>query len=255
MSGKPEKDAEVHLLHSNDWMNAHHFNEDVKVHRFCLTLLGEPRLWFQSIEPLENTTWPQLQNLFRQRYIKLGNTCEQLFHAWRSFNFDENTETIDSYVMQIRQVAKLLGYGQPQILEVFKNTLPTKLYWILFPIEDLRQAVETAKRILTKEKLDKQFMGQSSGSPFMNIRDGTERTVSFSTRDELGDKIDKLTVAMSRLAEKDNHEKRPFKPQIYKSRGQNRSFNWENFQNRPSNRNRGWNTSSRPRQNYRDNSS
>ena len=41
---------------------------------------------------------------------------------------------------------------EPQILEVFKNKLPTKLYWVLFPIEDLRQAVETAKRILTKEK-------------------------------------------------------------------------------------------------------
>ena len=154
----------------------------------------------------------------------MGNTHEQLFHAWRSFNFDENTKTIDSYVMWIRQVATLLAYGEPQILEVFKNTLPTKLYWILFPIEDLRQAVETAKRILTKEKLDKQLMGQSSDSPFMNIRDGTERTVSFSARDELGDKIDKLTVAMSRLAAKDNHEKRPFKPQIYKTRGQNRSL-------------------------------
>ena len=80
-----------------------------------------------------------------------------MFHAWRSFSFDENTETIDSYVTQIRQVAKLLGYEVPQILEVFKNTLPTKLYWILFPIEDLRQAVETAKRILTNEKIDNQL--------------------------------------------------------------------------------------------------
>ena len=138
-------------------MNAHHFHEDVKVQRFCLTLLGEARLWFQSIEPLGNTTWTQLQNLFRQRYSKSGNTHKQLFHAWRSFNFDGNTETIDYYVMQIRQVATLLGYGEPQVQEVFKNTLPTKLYWILFPIEDLRQAVETAKRILTKEKLDKQL--------------------------------------------------------------------------------------------------
>ena len=59
-SGKLEEDAEAHLLCSNDWMNAHNFNEDVKVQRFCLTLLGEARLWFQSIEPLENTTWPQL---------------------------------------------------------------------------------------------------------------------------------------------------------------------------------------------------
>ena len=98
-SGKPEEDAEAHLLCSNDWMNAHHFHDDMKVQRFCLTLLGEARLWFQSLQPLSNTTWPQLQNLFRQRYSKLGNTCEQQFHAWRSFNFNMNTETIDSYVM------------------------------------------------------------------------------------------------------------------------------------------------------------
>ena len=125
-SGKPEEDAKAHLLCSNDWVNAHHFKEDVKVQRFCLTLLGEARPWFQSIESLGNTTWPQLQNSFRQRYSKLGNTHEQVFHAWRSFNFDENTETIDSYVTQIRQVATLLCYGEPQILEVFKNTLLTK---------------------------------------------------------------------------------------------------------------------------------
>ena len=49
--------------------------------------------------------------------------------------------------------------------------------------------------------------------------------MSFNTSDEIGDKIDKLTEVMSRLAAKDSHEKRPFKPQIYKGRGQNRSYN------------------------------
>ena len=39
-SGKPEEDAEAHLLHSNDWMDAHHFNEDIKVQRFCLMSVG-----------------------------------------------------------------------------------------------------------------------------------------------------------------------------------------------------------------------
>ena len=136
-----------------------------------------------------------------------------------SFNFDENTETIGTCITQIRQVATLLGYGEPQILEVFKNTLPTKLYWILFSIEDLRQAVETAKRILTKEKLDKQLTGQTSTSPFMSIREGANRKVSFDTRDELGDKIGKLTVMLCRLAAKDNKNKRPFKPKIYQSKG------------------------------------
>ena len=73
------------------------------------------------------------------------------------FHFDENTKTLDSYVTCIRQVAKLLGYGELHVLEVFKKTLPTRLYWVLFPIEDFRQVVETAKGILTKEKIDRQW--------------------------------------------------------------------------------------------------
>ena len=83
----------------------------VKVQRFCLTLLSEARLWYQSLEPI-NIDWQGLQNLFRQQYSKIGNTREQLFHVWRSFSFDENMETIDAYVAPIRLVAALLGYGE-----------------------------------------------------------------------------------------------------------------------------------------------
>ena len=148
-SVKPDEDVESHLLCTNDWMTTYHFVEGVKTQRFCLTLLGEARLWYHSLEPI-NIDWQGLQDLFRQQYFKAGNTREQLFHVWRSFSFDENTETIDAYVTHIRQVAALLGCGEPQILEVLKNTLPTELHWILIPIEDLRQAIEIAKRILTK---------------------------------------------------------------------------------------------------------
>ena len=140
-------------------MNAHHFVEGVKVQRCCLTLLGEARLWYQSLEPI-NVDLEELQIFFRQQYSKIGNTREQLLHAWRSFNVDENTVAVDAHVHHIRQVAALLGCGEPQILEVFKNTLPTKLYWILFPIEDFRQAVEKAKRILTKERINWTYLFQ-----------------------------------------------------------------------------------------------
>ena len=160
-----------------------------------------------------------LQNLFRQQYSKVGNMRDQLCHEWRSFSFDENTEIIDAYVTHIRQVAALLGYGKPQILEEFKNTLPTKLYWILFPIEDLRQAVETAKRILTKEKLNRQLSGHSLSTPFLSIRDSHNRKVSFDTKGELGDKVDKLVVMIGKLATKDSETGRQFKPHIQQSRG------------------------------------
>ena len=221
-SGNPGEDAEAHLLCTNDWMTVHHFVEGVKVHGFCLTLLGEARLWYQSLEPI-NIDWQGLQNLFRQQYSKIGNTREQLFHVWRSFNFDENTETIDAYVTCITQVATLLGNGDPQILEVLKNTLPTKLYWILFPKDDLKQAVETAKKILTKDKIDRQLSGETLFTPFMSIKDGHSRKVSFDTREELGDKIDKLVLMIGKLPTRDSRSGRQFKPQIYqgKGRGQN----------------------------------
>ena len=72
-SGKPDEDAEVHLLCSNDWMNTHCFVDGVKVQRFSLTLLGEARLWYHSLEPI-HVDWPELQNFFRQRYSNVGNT-------------------------------------------------------------------------------------------------------------------------------------------------------------------------------------
>ena len=107
-------------------MDTHGFPDHVKVQRFCMTLVGEARLWYESLRPI-NVDWVGLQNTFRQQYSKIVNTREQLFHAWRSFHFDKNAETIDAYVNHIRQVATLMGYQEPQTLEVFKNRHPTKL--------------------------------------------------------------------------------------------------------------------------------
>ena len=87
----------------------------------------------------------------------------------------------------------------------------------------------------------------------MSIREGIDRRVSFNTKDELGDKIDKLTVMMSKLAAKDNHERKPFKLQIYKSRDQNRSYGQGGYQNRSDSRSRGHFMNNSPRQNYRGN--
>ena len=125
-------------------------------------------MWYESLRPIAND-WQTLQEHFRQQYSKIGNTREQLFHAWRSFHYNENSEIIDAYVNHIRQVVTLLGYEELQVLEVFKNTIPNRLYWILYPIDNLRLAVETAKRVLTKEKIDRQMSRQSSTTSFMKV--------------------------------------------------------------------------------------
>ena len=61
-SGKPE-DGESHLLSTRDWMEAHNFPEGNKVRCFCLTLIGEARLWYESLAQLDDD-WPALQKKF-----------------------------------------------------------------------------------------------------------------------------------------------------------------------------------------------
>ena len=219
-SGKPEEDVEAHLLRTNDWMTTHDFPDGVKVQRFCLTLTGEARNRYATLEPIA-MTWPEVQNQFRQQYSKIGSTREQLFHAWRSFHYDENLETPDAYVLRIRQVARLLGYGEPQVLEVFKNTVPNRLHWVLFPINNLCEAVETAKRFLTKEKIDRQMTGQSS-TPFMKLNDKKRKTVSFDTRDVLertSENKEWMMALMDKMYIKLDQEEVPYKPQVYQRRG------------------------------------
>ena len=60
----------------------------------------------------------------------------------------------------------MLNYGEMQILENFKNTLPYRLYSTLINVNNLKDAIDLGKRVLTKEKLDRQLTGQAS-TPFM----------------------------------------------------------------------------------------
>ena len=77
-SGKPDADAEVHLFWKIYWITTQAFAQGVKIQPFCLVLIGECRLWYVSIRPVA-LDWNGLQALFRQQYLCISNTCEQLF--------------------------------------------------------------------------------------------------------------------------------------------------------------------------------
>ena len=237
-SGKPEEDAESHLLSTRDWMEAHNFPDRDKVRHFCLMLIGEARLWYESLTPLDDD-WPALQNKFRWQYSKIGNTPEQLFHAWRTFKFDENTDTVDSYVLRMSQVAAMLKYGEMQILENVKNTLLYRLYLTLINVNNLRDAIDLAKRVLTKEKLDRQLTGQSS-TPFMRATSNDnyfpqnhhKKGVTFDAMETLernSDCIDRLTSLVSDMKMTMDRKQSLYKPRIYQGRSRNQNTNQQNF--------------------------
>ena len=209
--------------------------------------MEEARLWYVTlIVQQQQLTWEGLQDRFRQQYSKFGNTREQYFHAWRSFQFNEATNT-------------------------------PGLYYMPYQINDLRVVVETAKRLLTKEQMDKKA-GQSSASPFIQVnqsssknKDKTEKKVFFSAVEAVErttDSIERLASLMDKMATKLDRREDQYKPRVYQGRSRgcgyrqnsygsrNRLYSRDQYQNNYRGRrnydNRGGNRNYRS--NYRDNS-
>ena len=93
----------------------------------------------------------------------------------------------------------------------------------MFPNNNLCEAVETAKRFLTKEKIDRQMTGSST--PFMKLTDKKRKSVTFNTRDTLektSENMERMMVLMDKMYIKLEQKEVPYKPQIYqRGRGQN----------------------------------
>ena len=95
-------------------------------------------------------------------------------------------------------------------------------------------AVETAKRVLTKEKIDRKMSGQSSATPFMKVNSNhnysslksCKKGVTFDVMEIIqrnSNSIDKLTSLVSKMNMKVDKCKMQYKPQVYqgRNRGQN----------------------------------
>ena len=107
--------------------------------------------------------------------------------------------------------------------------------------------MDAAKRVLTKEKLDKQLSGQTANStPFMKMEDTVPpgKKMSIKAQDSMEERLDNLTSMMYKMSIQQEKGKKPFKPQVYpkRARGQRR----QHFGNRDRSRN-----NDRQRQNFR----
>ena len=96
---------------------------------------------------------------------------------------------------------------------------------MVYNINNLREAVETAKCMLTKEQIDGYKSGQAASSPFMKVnqQNSKKKGVIFNAMETIqkqGDSIDKLTSLMnelsSKLDRKDNSTQ--YKPRIHPGR-------------------------------------
>ena len=128
----------------------------------------------------------------------------------------------------------LSNYGEMQILENFKNTLLYRLYLTLINVNNLRDAIDLAKGVLTKEKPGRQLSGQSS-TPFMkatsngdshSLQKHQKKGVTFDAMETLernSDCIDRLMLLVSDLKMTMDRKQPQYKPKIDQGRSQNQN--------------------------------
>ena len=228
-SGKPGEDADMHLLRTQDWMDTHDFTENQMVKQFCLTLASDTRNWYETVRNVQ-LDWPALQRHFRQKFSKHGNNRDQYYQMWRNFHFDESVDDIDSYVTRVKQIAVLLNYGDPEMLELLRNTLQSRLYYLIYRENNLEEVIEIAKTVLTKEKLEKEKTGQATVSSFMHAsmdrsrRSRSRRGLSFDALDtkesidKNRDSINKLTSVVNKIDMKLDRREALYRPTVYQNR-------------------------------------
>ena len=82
--------------------------------------------------------------------------------------------------------------------------------------------MDAAKRVLSKEKLDKHLSGQTSNStPFMNMEDTgyLGKKMMIKPQDSIEERLENLTSMMDKMSIQQEEGKKPFKPQVYPKRG------------------------------------
>ena len=105
----------------------------------------------------------------------------------------------------------------------------------LINVNNLRDAINLTKRVLTKEKLDRQLTGQSSTSftrAIINENHSTQNNhkkgVTFDAMETLernSDCIDRLTSLVSDMKMIMDRKQSPYKPRIYQGRSRNLDTN------------------------------
>ena len=120
---------------------------------------------------------------------------------------------------------------------------------MLYQVDDLRVVVETAKRLLTKEQMDK-MARQSSTSPFMQVNQGSpkgkdkmEKKVSFSTVEAMKtttDSIERLASLMDKMDTKLDRREDQYRPRIYQGRSRGCSYRQNKYGSRNRSYSRDW---------------
>ena len=90
---------------------------------FKLTLQDIALGWFETESP-NWLTEDQMKQSFLKRFNPWGDTRRQQQDAWNKLKFDMTKDDVDSFVVDMKTLASILGHNDDVIMEKFKDVFP-----------------------------------------------------------------------------------------------------------------------------------
>ena len=115
---------------------------------FKLTLQDIALGWFETEAPTLLTE-DQMKQSFLKRFNPWGDTRRQQQDAWNKLKFDMTKDDVDSFVVDMKTLASILGHNDDVILEKFKDVFPDpNIEAALIAMDDFALMQKKAKQLV-----------------------------------------------------------------------------------------------------------
>ena len=115
---------------------------------FKLTLQDIALGWFET----ESPTWlteDQMKQSFLKRFNPWGDTRRQQQDAWNKLKFDMTKDDVDSFVVDMKTLASILGHNDEIIMDKFKDVFPDpNIEAALIAMDDFALMQKKAKQLV-----------------------------------------------------------------------------------------------------------
>ena len=115
---------------------------------FKLTLQDIALGWFETEAPTLLTE-DQMKQSFLKRFNPWGDTRRQQQDAWNKLKFDMTKDDVDSFVVDMKTLASILGHNDDVIMEKFKDVFPDpNIEAALIAMDDFALMQKKAKQLV-----------------------------------------------------------------------------------------------------------
>ena len=219
--GEKGEDPTTHTLLMKDWKEHCEYTKTILATKFPLSLRGKARLWYDDLP--KDLSYNELEERFILKYNSTCHVKRDLAMTWESLKFDHTKQEIMDFIRQVKEIARLLGKNDTDIVRRLKDSMPTQVYFSILQMKNLPEIVECLEEIFESSRHMSQ-LGSSATTPttqaittkppLFAIEEREQKQVSFALDQskQMSQLIEQVTNLCAVIDQKSEKPYKPYPP-------------------------------------------